>query len=344
MSNKGTDKPGNTPTDDELSKIDALIAQHSVNEVFDGPQLRFSASKQVRYGEQANKQAGVPSGGYRCHRCGEQGHFIQDCPMDESQARQAKTRQARGIPKTFLETVTEAQAAKIGGAFISADGDLVVMKSAGTEERLRMVGPSIDVALQRYFGKPWEEFKTAISCFICQDIVKDPVVTTCCGELFCRTCIMKHFDKVLIATDGGECPNCDHIGLSQVDLVTDRNVVALLAQVSGITERETGRDSVMISGPVQAKKQKVNTEMKIDVEMDSEQLEQTTTAVIPPSTTRISLASSVIVRGGRSNPFFEKNGPILSEEEFRRWQKIFRETLIQSGQGDMLVRRYGNSF
>ena len=302
-------------TDEELSKIDALIAQHSVNEVFEGPQLRYSASKSIRYGEQSKQASTVPHGGYRCHRCGDAGHFIQDCPQGTGEDKSGKVRQARGIPKTFLETVTEAEAAKSGGAFVSAEGELVVLKTASTEERLRLVGPSSDVAFQRFFGKCTDEAKRALGCFICESLVREPTVTPCCGELFCRQCILKHLDRTFTSMDGSiaplECPHCDRAGLTQTDLIPDRGTASLLAQVLG-----TGATAAVQAGlnttaqHTQTHKRRRAAKSKLDVDVDEVPSD---VQAVSSSHARKRKPNTILVPGGNQNPFLDSNAPLLSE-------------------------------
>ena len=320
-------------SEEELSKIDALIAQHS--EVFEGgPQLRYSRA--VKYGaDQASASQGpaVPKGSYRCHRCGEAGHFIQDCPQGED-GKGGKVRQARGIPKAFLETISEAEAAKLGGAFVSAEGGLVVMKSASKEERLRLVGPSIDVELQRSFGKAWEEVKKSISCFLCGEVAKIPTATTCCGELFCRDCILKHVDRTVIAVDEDalECPNCDRKDISSADIVPDRSVAGILARITGVESTARGPSTSLVASArstVSSKKQKISRE-KLDVEISDIVMESGEEDTGPVSAVKRH-PNMVLVPGGRKNPFFEVGAPLMTESEFKKWQDTYRSTLIRTG-------------
>ena len=318
---------------DELSKIDALIAQHS--DVFEGgPQLRYS--KGVRYGDEQQKRVGasaaaaVPQGGYRCHRCGEAGHFIQDCPQGTEEGRAGKVRQARGIPKTFLETVTEAEAGKTGGAFVSAEGDLVVMKSAGREERLRLVGPSVDVELQRAFGKCWSEIKTALTCFLCSEVVRNPVATNCCGELFCRQCILQQLDRRLL-----ECPHCERTDFLPTDLLAERGIGQLVglrytagadATVAGIGHARTAKRPKMGAGQPRSGAQ-TNIEVDFADDVLGTGMVDEEMRVRP-----VRHVGTVLVPGGQKNPFFDPDAPLLSEQEFARWQARFKAALDSVGQ------------
>ena len=312
--------------DDELTKIDALIAQHS--EVFEGgPQLRYS--KAVKYGTDqaaASKGAGVPHGGYRCHRCGEAGHYIQDCPMGEDGKGGAKVRQARGIPKAFLETVSELDAAKAGGAFVSAEGGLVVMKSASKDERLRLVGPSIDVELQRSFGKPWEDVKKSISCFLCSEVARMPVSTTCCGELFCKECIFRHLDRTVVAIDDDalECPNCDRKNLSTADVVANKSVGIILARLAGsVDQYEASASRIRSHRPAPTKKLRTSGADTLDIDI-GDVIESSEDVKVHEVIVKRH-PNTILVPGGQKNPFFEVGAPLLTEGEFKKWKLALKK-------------------
>lgn len=340
---KPTSDATKTSEMDELAKIDALISQHTVSDVVEGQQMRFSGGRSA------------PSGSYRCHRCGETGHFIQDCPQGGSSDKNSgavKTRQARGIPKTFLESITEAEAAKRGvGAFMSAEGELVVMKAAGTEERLRLVGPSIDIALQRIFGATaWTEAKQALLCYVCQEIAKDPVSVTCCGELFCRSCILKHLDQSLTAvtdfsklTSTRTCPQCDKPGLNtHEDILTDRTISSLLASFSGAG---TGVSTVetRVNRDLPSKRPKVGSGMRIDMD-ESLNAEAVSGNLNAAATGRGISRNCILVPGSNRNPFFEVGAPLLTEDEFSKWKNLYKDALIRSGLELVLIKRHGNSY
>lgn len=332
-----------TATEEELSKIDALISQHTVSDVLEGQssQFRFSSSSRS-----------APSGGYRCHRCGEAGHFIQDCPQGDQSGQKSiagvKTRQARGIPKTFLESITEAEAAKRGlGAFVSAEGELVVMKGASTEERLRLVGPSIDIALQRSFGGScWEQVKKCLYCYICQEVVKDPVIVTCCGELFCRSCILRHLDKTI--TDFSKdsivrgCPQCDKTGLNpHTDIVSDMAIASLLASFSGTTLSE--QKPIVAHAREQLPTAPKRARMELDIDEGLTTGDQGTYSSRILSNQKNLTKNTILVPGGSKNPFFsdapDSTQTLLSEPEFIKWKQLYRDALIQSGLEPLLAKR-----
>ena len=330
MSNNNQQPPSNS--EDELSRIDALIAQHS--DVFEGgPQLRYS--KNVRYGEDKKGQSSassVPHGGYRCHKCGDAGHFIQDCPMNTEEGRAGKVRQARGIPRTFLESITEAEAAKAGGAFVSAEGGLVVMKSASKEERLRMVGPSVDVELQRVFGKCWGDIREMVQCFLCAEAVKNPVITQCCGELFCKQCIVQHLDRRLM-----ECPNCELKDIVPASLVGDLSMASVVGERALAQAPKPGAGKTRLRTIQPSRQQKTTSstaKLDIDLEDDILGIKRRVTEKEKKTTVRRRKPNTVLVPGGSRNPFFEMGAKLMSESEYIKWQTLYREAL-----GDQFIHQ-----
>lgn len=71
-----------------------------------------------------------PPVGYICYRCGQKGHWIQDCPTNDDPANQDRKRFVRvtGIPRSFLKTVEAPVGAEgsSGGAMLTADGGFVM--------------------------------------------------------------------------------------------------------------------------------------------------------------------------------------------------------------------------
>jgi hypothetical protein len=329
---------------DELDRIDKLIAQHSVNEICpEGqPADHRDRSKHFKYGEDTGKKGmsgGVVPTGYRCHRCGEATHFIADCPYEEGN-KHHKIRQARGVPKSFLETVGEGTA----GAFLSADGELVRMKVVNKEERLRITGKdSVDLSVRRYFGLSYSRVMEELVCPLCREFFNFPIsITKCCGENYCKSCLTSHLDKTFTSADGSiaprECPGCSKTGLLSSDYTTDKNFENLLQSVLGVSATAvttSGTRGVYMrsqsssrGGVVKKQRaEKINLEIENEIKIDN-------------ITKNTKFKNLISVRGGRQNPFFSESAKRLTEEEFEEWKNRFRESLEIVGQFEYFSKKF----
>lgn len=90
-----------------------------------------SASTQQKFEYSMSGQTDKePPVGYICYRCGQKGHWIQDCPQNDDPAALERKRFVRvtGIPRSFLKTVEAAPGAEgsSAGAMLTADGGFVM--------------------------------------------------------------------------------------------------------------------------------------------------------------------------------------------------------------------------
>jgi hypothetical protein len=190
------------------------------------------------------------------------------------------------------------------------------------------------VDLQRTFGKSWEEVKKAVSCFLCGSVARNPVTTVCCGEIFCRDCILAHLDRTVVALDEDamECPNCDRKELSMADLVEDRAIKTVVGQST--TGGAFGGTTGLVSASSQPKRQRVSKTTggaSINVELAEDVISAPTTE--SPTKTRVARhPNTILVPGGHNNPFFKVGAPMLTPEEFEAWKSAFRAALINTGQ------------
>ncbi|XP_030276465.1 protein NLRC3-like isoform X5 [Sparus aurata] len=72
-------------------------------------------------------------------------------------------------------------------------------------------------------------------CVLCQDILKDPVSTSC-GHWFCKQCISSYWDQ--FASPGDYCPQCGKRSRLNVDLqeVVDEHKISLRRRCERVTE------------------------------------------------------------------------------------------------------------
>lgn len=69
-----------------------------------------------------------PAPGYICHRCGEKGHYISDCPLFLSNpGDKTRLKRAAGIPKTFLQAAA-SDGSELRKTMLSQDGSKVIYR------------------------------------------------------------------------------------------------------------------------------------------------------------------------------------------------------------------------
>jgi protein MPE1 len=140
---------------------------------------------------------------YVCYRCGQKGHWIQDCPTNNDREFDNKPRIKRttGIPRSFLKAVDNPSGARIGqGVMVTPEGGYVVAQpDSASWQRQTSKSKSLSEAEVR--ERPSKD--PAIVCSIDNRIFRDAVKTPCCGTAYCEDCIQTYLlEKDFI------CPSC----------------------------------------------------------------------------------------------------------------------------------------
>ncbi|KIH62337.1 hypothetical protein ANCDUO_07382 [Ancylostoma duodenale] len=145
--------------------------------------------------------SGPPPPTYTCNRCYQPGHWCKNCPMvikhDARKRFSLATKRTTGIPsQELMETTAEDPL-----AMLHPSGKLVIAEEGPAVERV-----------------PPPE----LTCPICSHLLKDAVLTTCCGNSFCADCI----SNKLMESPDRQCPgkNCDHKQVSVDALVPNKTV------------------------------------------------------------------------------------------------------------------------
>ncbi|KAJ3162204.1 hypothetical protein HDU88_007127 [Geranomyces variabilis] len=147
-----------------------------------------------------------PPPGYICYRCGQKGHFINNCPtIGEKEFDRPKLKRTTGIPKIFLKVVDDKHAAE-GGVMVTQNGELVVAQPndqawADVAARNRNYLGAGDV----YEMAPVPD---ELACAICKKLLRDAVQTPCCGTKYCDECIRTHLLDNEDPDQRLKCPNC----------------------------------------------------------------------------------------------------------------------------------------
>ncbi|XP_026193793.1 uncharacterized RING finger protein P8B7.15c [Cyclospora cayetanensis] len=151
---------------------------------------------------------------YICHMCGEMGHHIKNCPKSADAKQQKKIRPATGLPSSFLKDIDPSEIHKHQEVYIKKDGSFAILKT-GTIGGLSVLGSSLDVRIQRHVGGA-----SHLKCGCCGALFRAPTLTPCCGETFCRSCIILYMQQHPAAAASssssgaggglsGLCPGCN---------------------------------------------------------------------------------------------------------------------------------------
>jgi len=140
--------------------------------------------------------------GYVCYRCGQKGHWIQDCPTNKDKEWDGKPRLKRttGIPRSFLKAVDNPESSA-GGVMITPEGKLVVAQPDSASWEKQLTGKTKGLTEADVREKPLLD--SSLACPICSNLFRDAVRTPCCSKSFCEECIQTH----LLENDF-TCPNC----------------------------------------------------------------------------------------------------------------------------------------
>ncbi|KAK9894655.1 DWNN-domain-containing protein [Cystobasidium minutum MCA 4210] len=214
---------------DEASKIAAMFA--NTDEQWKTTQEKMSTA--TYYGFRGPR-TGAPGGskppqhaapdkpvpaGYVCYRCGQPGHWIQDCPTnsDPDYRNKPRIKRTTGIPKSFLQTVEgpapdgENQA----GLMVTADGNFVIARpDAASWEKHRAVTANL-TSNDIQNAPPTDP---DLTCPLCNRLLRDAVKTPCCSTSYCEECIHNYLSE-----NDFVCPECESKVKSLKNLVKDED-------------------------------------------------------------------------------------------------------------------------
>ncbi|KAJ7890471.1 DWNN domain-containing protein [Mycena olivaceomarginata] len=203
--------------DDEASAMEAMFKAQSAN--WEETQAKMSHAQRIY-----NTSRGTgfsPRGGktytphqapvvdrplppsYVCYRCGQKGHWIQDCPTNNDREfdHRPRIKRTTGIPRSMLKAVENPNIAELGqGVMVTPDGGYVVAQpdSASWQKQLSArKGLTVAEVRERTTNDP------SLVCPIDSKLFRDAVKTPCCGTHYCEECIQTHLlERDFI------CPNC----------------------------------------------------------------------------------------------------------------------------------------
>ncbi|PIL25127.1 transcription factor [Ganoderma sinense ZZ0214-1] len=154
---------------------------------------------------------------YVCYRCGQKGHWIQDCPTNNDREfdNRPRIKRTTGIPRSFLKAVENPTTGPLGaGVMVTPEGGYVVAQpdSASWQKQVsRHKGLTEADIRERPPSDP------SLQCPIDSKLFRDAVKTPCCGTLYCEECVQTH----LLERDF-LCPNCARKIPSLDKLIVDK--------------------------------------------------------------------------------------------------------------------------
>ena len=141
-----------------------------------------------------------PPANYVCFRCGEKGHYIQQCPTNlDPTYDKPRIKKTTGIPKSFLKpvegNVIDARAADPTlSLMVTAEGQTVVNQPNENEwkrliETRTLSSELVEVEEEPQDGENADTSKNAR----CPNnhLLVNPVLLPCCGVKYCEGCVQK---------------------------------------------------------------------------------------------------------------------------------------------------------
>ncbi|KAG0149070.1 hypothetical protein CROQUDRAFT_40434 [Cronartium quercuum f. sp. fusiforme G11] len=145
----------------------------------------------------------IPPQGYICYRCGQKGHWIQNCPTNDDPEFEGRPRIKRttGIPKSFLQKV-EGTVVQGKSVMVTADGSFVIARpdDASWKQHKSVVVKNLSAADIQSLRPSDPD----LACSICSTLLKSAVKTSCCQSAFCHDCISNY-----LKDHSSVCPECE---------------------------------------------------------------------------------------------------------------------------------------
>ncbi|KAI0731337.1 hypothetical protein C8Q76DRAFT_718534 [Earliella scabrosa] len=154
---------------------------------------------------------------YVCYRCGQKGHWIQDCPTNNDREfdNRPRIKRTTGIPRSFLKVVDNPTTGPLGqGVMVTPEGSYVVAQpdSASWQKQVSRHKILTDADI-----RDMPPSDPSLACPIDGKLFRDAVKTPCCGTLYCEECVQTH----LLERDF-LCPNCARKIPSLDKLIVDK--------------------------------------------------------------------------------------------------------------------------
>lgn len=184
---------------------------------------------------------------YVCYRCGQKGHWIQDCPTNNDREfdNRPRIKRTTGIPRSMLKAVENPNSGDLAqGVMVTPEGGFVVAQpdlASWQKQVSRPKGLTVAEVRER---APTD---TSLACPIDNKLFRDAVKTPCCGTLYCEECIQTH----LLERDF-VCPHCSKKIASLDKLLVDKpartKVTDYIEKAVEDSKKEASEDSTTAVG------------------------------------------------------------------------------------------------
>ncbi|KAI9805296.1 MAG: hypothetical protein M1833_005749 [Piccolia ochrophora] len=236
-----------------------------------------------------------PPTGYICYRCGEKGHWIQECPTNTDPTFDGRPRVKRttGIPRSFLKTIEKPAALsndgltdsslQPSGVMVNAEGEFVVAEPDKASWEQYQAKTKQSAAAQEAAKSGSKELQErGLECPIDKKLFVEPMKTPCCSRTYCNDCVT----NALIESDF-TCPGCQRDGVLIDDLVADTESAAkieeYLKEKEGVKKEKDKSNSPDVS-PAKASAAANTVEIKVDSPDAAPKRESSQTPNLPLAT------------------------------------------------------------
>ncbi|KIM44717.1 hypothetical protein M413DRAFT_442673 [Hebeloma cylindrosporum] len=154
---------------------------------------------------------------YVCYRCGQKGHWIQDCPTNNDREfdNRPRIKRTTGIPRSMLKAVENPTGSDLTqGVMVTPEGGYVVAQPDLASWQKQVSRPKGLTAADVRDKVPSD---SSLACPIDNKLFRDAVKTPCCNTSYCEECIQTH----LLERDF-VCPNCTKKVMSLDKLYADK--------------------------------------------------------------------------------------------------------------------------
>lgn len=143
----------------------------------------------------------MPPPTYVCYRCGQKGHYINQCPTngDKEYDKHPRIKRTTGIPRSFLKVIEEPKNAVksgTGGLMVTPKGDLVVAQadSSTWDKHVAKTAATIQNASASDLLELYDQMPVVphLQCPLCSGLFREATITPCCGASFCDECIRNY--------------------------------------------------------------------------------------------------------------------------------------------------------